>query len=377
MKKLDAKKLNSVIENRFNNDISENNITCASAVVTQNGETVSNIRKGYSDSEKKIYRLASMTKPITAIAALIQVERGKISLEDNISKYLPDYKEMYVGKLSSDGKVYRDKPAEREIKIFNLLTHTSGLISDTIGVIQENIIPKEYQKDLKSIVDYYGKNIYLSFSPMTYSFYSAVAAFNVMSRIVELTSGVSYNEFLHKNVFEPLDMCDTVFEPTEEQWSRFVPMHNKTSEGSTTVDLGKHTFGDFPLTLHSGGASLSGTIEDYTNFAAFLLQKGKYKGRRILSETLINEMSRPWLYDNFPGTGMQETWGLGVRVIKNSDVMPKGSYGWSGAFGTHFWVDPENMITAVYMKNSYYDGGAGALTARHFEQDVYSCLLEN
>ena len=382
MRKVNQELLISKIEDRFNQDIENNVINCGAAIVTQNNEVVLDMKRGYvipkdmkPIQDRAIFRLASMTKPITAFAALIQAEKGKISLSDKVSKYLPDFKEMYVGKLTDDHKVVKDKPAEREIILENLLTHTSGILSEEVGVIQENNISIEAKQTLASIVDYYGKNIYLSFHPMERAFYSATGAFNVMSRIIELTSDMPYNDFLNKYIFEPLEMVDTTFEPTTEQWSRLVPLHSREHEGNIIVNNSKHTFADSPLSLHSGGASLVGTIEDYKNFAECLLNNGTFKGRKIVSESSIKEMSSPKLPHLFPGTGHHETWGLGVRVIKDSEVMPKGAFGWSGAYGTHFFVDPVNKITAIYMKNSTYDGGSGAQTARHFEVDIYTSLI--
>lgn len=381
MRKLNKELLNKKIEERFIQDVENNVISCGAAIVTQNNEVLLDMKRGYvipkekiQIKDKAIFRLASMTKPITAIAALIQVEKGKLSLDDTVSKYLPNFKEMYVGKITEDKKVVKDKKAEREIVIENLLTHTSGILSDQVGILQENVIPMEAMRNLETIVDYYAQNIYLSFSPMEKAFYSGVGAFNVLSRIIEMTADMPYQDFLKKNILDPLEMVDTTFEPTQEQWSRLVPLHRRNQEENIIPNDNKHTFANLPLTLHSGGASLVGTIEDYKNFAECLLNEGTFKGRKIVSENLLKEMKTPKLPHLFPGTGPQETWGLGVRVIKDSNVLPKGTFGWSGAYGTHFFIDPTNNITAIYMKNSTFDGGSGAQTARHFEFDIYSCL---
>lgn len=372
MRKLDVNLLNQKIEQRFNDDIKNNVICCGATMVTQNGETMVDIKKGVQP--RSLFRLASMSKPITAFAALIQVEMGKLSLTDNVSKYLPDFKEMYVGDFSGSS-VVKGKKAEREIQIVNLLTHTSGILSDMIGMVQENKIPAEARVDLDAMVDYYGKNIFLSFNPMEKALYSGTGAFNVLSRIIEMTADMSFGDFLTKYVFDPLEMVDTTFAPTEEQWQRVVPMHNRKNNNPDYCDVNKTTFENLPVTLHSGAANLAGTIEDYSHFAKCLLQNGSYNGRQILSEALIKEMQTPQLPELFPGTGIEETWGLGVRVIRQSPVMEKGAFGWSGAYGTHFFVDPVNQLTAVYMKNSRFDGGSGAQTARHFEEDIYSSLI--
>ena len=118
----------------------------------------------------------------------------------------------------------------------------------------------------------------------------------------------------------------------------------------------------------SGGAGLVSTLDDYRHFASMLLHGGEYGGRRYLSPRALRLMRTP----EYPHlTGTTNRWGLGVRVIDNEEkILPVGCFGWSGAYGTHFWVDPANRVTAVYMKNSHYDCGGGALTGKHFEADV-------
>ena len=129
---------------------------------------------------------------------------------------------------------------------------------------------------------------------------------------------------------------------------------------------------DLPLIYFCGGASLVSSVSDYSNFAEMLLAGGKNaNGERIISHDMINMMQAPSVSNEvMPGP---QKWGLGVRVITSDDYthLPVGSFGWSGAYGAHMWVDTTNKITAVYMKNSLYDGGSGALTAVNFEDDIY------
>jgi len=203
--------------------------------------------------------------------------------------------------------------------------------------------------------------------------YSPLIAFDLLARVVEITSGKAYDQFLEEELFAPLGMVDTTFVPTEDQWGRMVNLHNFEDGKSSFLPLDKHhTMSDLPLTYFCGGASLVSTIGDYSRFAEMLLADGKTAdGTQLISRELIKKMQTPSLSDQImPGP---QKWGLGVRVITGADyvLLPVGSFGWSGAYGAHMWVDPENQITAVYMKNSLYDGGAGALTALHFEEDVY------
>ena len=116
---------------------------------------------------------------------------------------------------------------------------------------------------------------------------------------------------------------------------------------------------------------LLSSISDYLNFAEMLLNGGNFEGNRIISEKAVAEISMPQYRKR-----IEEAWGLGVRVITDEkyNSLPVGTYGWSGAYGTHFFIDPENQIIGIYMKNSKYDGGSGAVTSKNFEVDVYSSL---
>ena len=184
--------------------------------------------------------------------------------------------------------------------------------------------------------------------------------------------------YISKEIFEPLGMTDTTFIPTEEQWSRFIPMHTRTEVDGVGISGDGPThpgsiFENFPLTWFSGGAGLCSTLPDYVKFAEMLLNEGRLPdGTQLVPAELIRDMATPCVpFEIMPA---RERWGLGVRVITEEHWMPKTCFGWSGAYGSHFWVDPVNKITAVYMKNSRYDGGAGSQTSGHFEQDVYASL---
>ena len=130
-------------------------------------------------------------------------------------------------------------------------------------------------------------------------------------------------------------------------------------------------FENYSTSNFLGGVGVLSGAQDYLNFAQMLLDGGVFEGKRVNSEASVAEISKPQVFES-----PNEWWGLGVRVItgEQKDVLPTGVYGWSGAYGSHFWIDPSNQITGVYMKNSRHDGGAGAVTSRNFEKDVYACL---
>ena len=149
-------------------------------------------------------------------------------------------------------------------------------------------------------------------------------------------------------------------------------MHDNKDGKNINADMIQGcVFGDFPATHMLGGAGLVSTIDDYYRFTLMLLNKGEFNDNRLLSESTFNQMCVPQVsYELMPQT---ERWGLGVRVITDESYpnLPVGSFGWSGAYGSHFWFDPVNQSYAVYMKNSKFDGGAANESARYFERAVY------
>ena len=238
---------------------------------------------------------------------------------------------------------------------------------------KEDKLTAEAQTDLKSITDAYA-SLPLSFEPFTQQAYSATVGFDILARIVEIVSGKSYDKYLKEEIFEPLGMTDTTFTPTEEQWRRMTLMHSYKDGASSFAPLNKKTiFGGYPLTYFCGGAGLASTLSDYEKFVDMLASRGKNaRGEQFIDEKLIDLMATP---TSLQELGKGEKWGLSVRVVTDEDNrLPKGSFGWSGAYGCHFWIDHTNNITAIYMKNSTYDGGSGAKTAADLEKNVYLAI---
>ena len=375
MLKLDRQNVSTRIKERIIADIASGRVGGAAVLVKQNGEVIYNDFFGSDGrereiNEKTLFRLASMTKPITAIAILKQIERGLVSLDDPLEKFIPEYSEMEIGALDENKNVRIIGKAKTKITVKHLLSHSSGVGSGAISGVLDKLTASA-QTDLESVTDAYA-SLPLAFDPYTAQAYSATVAFDLLARIVELTSGVQYDEFLKKEVFEPLGMCDTTFSPTEEQWDRMTLMHSFDGENASFKPLNKNTiFGGQPLTYFCGGAGLASTLSDYNKFVDMLVSRGKKAdGSQFISSELIDLLSAPASVHEL---ARGEIWGLSVRVITAADNrIPQGSFGWSGAYGCHFWVDPTNNITAIYMKNSTYDGGSGAKTAKNLETDVYS-----
>ena len=377
MKIIDEKILGHEIEKSIKEDIENGRVGGAAVCVWQSGKELyrnyfSNIAGGFDVKEDTIFRMASMTKPITAVAVLILVDRGLISLDDKVSDYIKGFEEMPLGRVEN-AEVISVGKAQNPITVRHLLSHTSGLISGPVGEKMLAKFPVAERVSLEKVVDYY-TNCPLDFDPFTQQAYSGVAAFDVLARVVEIVSGKSYSVFLAEEIFEPLGMKDTTFAPDDEQWSRMIPMHDRADEKSVIADFPKGSiFGGFPTSYTCGGAGLASTLGDYLKFAKMLYNRGEANGKRIISEQAFDEMIKPQVSQEImPGS---EQWGLSVRVITSeNNLLPVGAFGWSGAYGTHFWIDPETHVIAVYMKNSLYDGGSGAVTARDLEKNVKTAM---
>ena len=310
-----------------------------------------------------IYRLASMTKPITAVATLILVERGLLSLDDKVDKFLPEFSRVKI--IDENGNV---SEPEKIPTIRNILSHCSGIAS--IAQKTTKMTPAD-KKSLDANIAFSLKEG-LDYEPGTKQIYSGTSAYSVLTKIIELTTGSDYLSFLKKEIFNPCEMPDTTFLPTEEQRNRMIDMSLKRDDKIQVHEMPKGcVFQDFPSTCYLGGAGLVSTLRDYANFAKMLLHKGKTNSTQILKEQTFNQLCTPQLSKAImPG---HTQWGFGVRVITNESypTLPKGCYGWSGAYGSHFWIDPTNNIVAVFMKNAASDGGAGNESARNFEKAVY------
>ena len=373
MKQFDMGKLSENIDRIAQYDISNNKVFGSAYYVYCDGKTIEkyygtvSLNTNEPITDTSIFRLASMTKPITAVATLILAERGLLTLDDSVDKYLPAFKDVKIIDAEGNTETPKKLPTIR-----NILSHTSGIVSnpDKLSYMSETD-----KKTLDNSIAFYIKSG-LDFEPNTMQYYSGSSAFDVLTKIIEIVSGTDYQSFLQREIFSPCGMYNTTFIPTEEQEKRMIAMHNKVDGENTVFEMPKGcVFEGYPCTHYLGGAGLVSTLRDYCNFAKMLLNQGKTETGRILEEKTFNPFCLPQVSQEImPGN---ERWGLGVRVITGESFpyLPKGTFGWSGAYGTHFWIDPSNKIFAVYMKNSKYDGGAGNESAVNFERAVYSSKL--
>ena len=381
---LDRELLAKNIEKRAERDLLENNIGGAAVAVYQGGEEVYKNFFGAKEiggstpiTDKTVFRLASMTKPITAVAMLIEYERGHLDLNDPVEKYFPDFADMQVAILDENKNLIGTRPANTKLTLLHMVTHTSGLVSRSVRAIYDPQMTADDDKDLESALKFFSKTA-LAFEPFTAQEYSGHASFDVIAAVVEKTSGMSFNDYVIKEICEPCGMTDTTFTPSEEQWARMIDMHNKVDGVSVVGNTHSGcVFGKTPPTHFRGGAGLISTLSDYAKFADMLRRGGiTADGIRILKEETVKKMATPHVPESIQPK--HQRWGLSVRVITKAEYerLPVGAYGWSGAYGTHFWVDPVNDVVGIYLKNSLFDGGSGATTSRHFEKDVHASFIK-
>ena len=378
MQKLNFEKVKENVRSHVSAVIGQRILPCASLLVYQENEGFYREEFGFSDISKRemlksdaMFRLASMSKPITAVAALILMDRGLLSLDDPIAKYLPEFSKLFIGKIKND-EVVEEIEVKTAVTIKELLTHSSGIGSGDIGAKDFLAIPVEERATLEMAMPLYAK-CRLEFEPKTSSDYSPFIGLDILSRIIEIISGKSYDVFLKEEIFDKLGMRDTTFVPTETQWDRMVRFATEQDGQCVSEPLDKtRVFEHFPLTFFAGSAGLASTMDDYFAFAKMLLNEGEYNGVRILNADTVRAMSTPQLTKEV--LPPPQVWGLGVRVITDETygTLVKNCYGWAGAYGTYFWVDPDNKIIAIYMRN-VRDGEQG-YTNSMLESDITSCL---
>jgi CubicO group peptidase (beta-lactamase class C family) len=355
-------------------------------LVARNGRIVHLEAQGLSDIEggkpmakDSVFRLASMSKIVTTASILILVDEGKVRLTDPVSRFLPEFKDLKVAvpdpnPAGTGTPKYSLVPAVRAITVFDLLTHSSGLGSGPASAAEMAKEPQQPNDNLAVVAARYA-HAPLDFQPGTRFAYSGLAGFDTLGRIVEVVSGMTLEQFLTKRLYKPLGMTSTTFAPSGAQRARLVTLYTRAG-GRLVPAANQNLFVD-PVCFR-GAAGLVGTVEDYWRFAQMLANGGEFKGKRILSARVVKMLASAQLPGGFPGLPPGHGWGLGMRYITDGKatgtLISTGSYGWSGAWGTHFWIDPSQKLVAVYMANETTTGGAGAVSAREFETAVMQSI---
>jgi len=339
-------------------------------LVARKGRIAHLAAHGVMDLESKkpmttdaVFRIASMTKVVTGMAIMMMLEEGKLRITDPVSKFIPEFKEMKVavalpaqgppqpattGRGAAAPRFYT-VPAEREVTIRDLLTHTSGLASGPMGNSDVRSVARKEGETLAEYIPRLGRTT-LEFQPGSRWAYSAQAGHDTLGRIVEITSGQNFDQFLRQRVFDPLGMKDISFYPTEALEPRMPIVYQATAKGLTKSG-NPNSMSSRVYFMGSGG--LIATAEEYLKFGQMLLNGGELNGKRLLSPRTVDYMAAVHIPDTLPGRPVGEAYGLSVRVVnhgvRGGSRLSDGSYGWSGVYGTHFWVDPKEEIVAILM----------------------------
>ncbi len=310
-----------------------------------------------------LFRIYSMTKPITAAAAMILYEQGKFHLDDPISKFLPQFKQQ---KVLLNGTL---KDPTQPVTIRHLLTHTAGL---TYGWTQDNPVDVQYAEadllnsdNLDEFIQELSQ-IPLRFEPGTRYHYSV--AFDVLGAIIEKLSGMPLDQFFEQKIFLPLGMQDTFFEVPEDQLHRLVDDQTwdyQENKNRTVSPENQRSFSSVSMFL--GGGGLVSTVQDYLRFSQMILNQGEFNGTRILSPKTIELMSSDHLSDKVRAEGVGEypvqdlyngqSMGFGYGVVTNASTMPDlssiGELSWGGFAGTKFWIDPQEKLIGIALVQQY------------------------
>lgn len=332
----------------------------AVAAIAKNGKVGYLRAVGFRDNAKTIplradaiFRIASMTKPVTAVAAMMLVEEGRLDLAAPVYQYIPEFKDTMVAVERKDpvtgATELAREPQKRPMTVEDLLRHTAGMVlrREDFKVIDGVLRPDKTLVDLVSAL----AKLPLAHQPGEVWAYSW--SFDVLGRVIEVASGQPLDRSLENRLFEPLGMVDTGFWVPPEKVSRLID--RPAGPGRIVWDVTK------PTTLFRGGGGLMSTAADYLRFCQMLLNGGELDGVRILKATTVRRMTTNALppgirfaEDSLVGPQAGSTWGLGFAVRNDPDqslVVPGsvGSFSWSGILGTHFWVDPGEQLIAVQL----------------------------
>ena len=337
-------------------------------LISKNDEIIYHEAFGFSDIDNQIpmktnsiFRIASQTKFITATAIMMLQERGELVITENVSKYIPEFKETFVAKKSDDG--YSIEPADREITIKDLLTHTSGVgygFGIASKVWEEAGIQGFYLIDRnESIVETVKKIAKLPHEAHPGDEYVYGYSSDILGAIVEVVSGNSLDTFLKENLFDPLEMTDTSFYLPDSKKDRLTTVYIYSEDNGLKRAPYKGTFDsqgshyiDGPKKSFSGGAGLLSTSSDYNKFLLMILNEGKYGDLQILSRKSIEIMTKDNLNEGvFPYAGMGH--GLGVQVVNNrAKLSVLGSNGeliGGGAYRTEYWIDSQEDLIGIIL----------------------------
>ncbi len=327
-----------------------------------------------------IFRMASQTKAVTSLAAMMLWEEGRFQLDDPVSLYLPEFRQARVmTKFNAADSTFESRPATRRMTIRQLFTHTSGLDYPAIGseefraIYAKAGVPSGIGTDDALLAD---KVKILATLPLKHEpgeRFTYGLSVDVLGRLVEVLSGKPLDEFFRQRIFVPLRMNDTWFALPNDKHARLVALHSERNgklSSSHTADGGMHPdYPARPLRYFSGGAGLSGTTADYARFLQLFLNGGELDGVRLLGRKTVEMMLANQVGALQPAFGL----GFALETPQNDAATPLslGSFSWGGAFATTYWADPKEQLIGLIYTNVY---GSTAKLGDQFKTLVYSAL---
>jgi CubicO group peptidase (beta-lactamase class C family) len=328
------------------------------------------LERGLPMREDAIFRIYSMTKPVTSVALMMLVEEGRIGLDDEVATYIPSWKNLAVFVGGVPG-AFMTSPVKRPMKVIDLFTHTAGL---TYGFLARTNVDAAYRKrKVAEMVQEGGLDAMveeLAALPLEHSpgdNWNYSISIDVLGYLVQKISGMPFGEFLRTRLFEPLGMTDTAFFCPPGKLDRFTSCYAQKPDGTVVLqdDAQASTYAN-PPALESGGGGLVSTVGDYLRFSRMLLNGGELDGVRVLSPKTValfslnhlpgnREMTdmglAPGLFNEAGYAGIGFSLGCGVTIDVAKTRLPGtvGEFFWGGAAATAFWVDPKEEMTVVFM----------------------------
>ena len=390
------------VENLVTEAIEKNEIAGAVALIAGRGSIAFLKHFGMADIDDHeamqtdtIFRIASMTKPVTSLAVMMLYEEGYFLLSDPVSAYIPELKDLRI--LTSTSGEVETAAAEREITIRQLLTHTSGISYRFISNgNQRETVARLYAEAGVSdglsetegrIADLSGRlgELPLLFEPGEQFAYGL--SIDVLGHLVEVVSGMTLMEYFDSRIFAPLAMVDTHFYLDDDKVGRLASVYTSTEDGGMR-ELGNETVVDHylvysaaypckgPRSYYSGGVGLVSTISDYARFLQMLLNGGELDGVRLLSPTTVAMMTRNNIGDLNVGPGTK--FGFGFAVLEDPGLAGNpgsaGTYFWGGFFNTQFFVDPAEDLIGIIMTQRF-PADRGNVRDK-FVSGVYQAIVE-
>lgn len=384
------------MDNLFQQAITNNEVPGVAAIVVRNGKIIYYKSFGMADNTASkslkrddIFRIASMSKAVTSTAVMMLWEEGKFQLDDPISKYIPEFKNpTLINSFSFKDTSYTTVPAKNEITIRHLLTHTSGLGYGEIdgdekfkAIYKKAGITDLFTTEPIKIGESVRKLAKLPLHHNPGEKFTYSEGLDVLGYFIEVVSGMGFDEFLRKRIFEPLGMSDSYFYLPENKYQRMVTVQQPGKDGKWEKFPITFYDTDYPIkgakSFFSGGAGLSSTAKDYASFLQMYLNGGELGGKRLLSRATIKTIMSNQVDTLFGGEKSDSFYGLAFGVLTPNGegkgaAGSVGTFSWGGYFNTNYFADPKEKIVGVIMKQTQNTKGDNLNEL--FRQIIYQSL---